>query len=158
MDNNYVTVTSASDYTIVVDVPEIQLHRVWKKRGSHYPIDRKALFHAYYDPSVEYLFKKGMLTTDDKQFLVDVGLATDEGETEIITLTDTMVNRLLKLMPISDARETMKKLSQIQIEELADYAVEHYKELSMDRIDLLAKASGKNLMRAIELYKAAREG
>lgn len=158
MDNNYVTVTSASDYTIVVDVPEIQLHRVWKKRGSHYPIDRKALFHAYYDPSVEYLFKKGMLTTDDKQFLIDVGLATDEGETEIITLTDTMVNRLLKLMPISDARETMKKLSQIQIEELADYAVEHYKELSMDRIDLLAKASGKNLMRAIELYKAAREG
>lgn len=158
MEKGFITVTSASDYTVVVNVPTVQLHRVWRKRGSHYPIDRETMYQAYYDPSVEYLFQKGLLTTDDKEFLVAVGLADEEGATEVIPLTDALINRILKLMPMSDVKETLKKLSPIQIDELADYAVEHYKDLSMDRIDLLSKASGKKLMKAIELYKAGQEG
>ena len=30
-----------------------------------------------------------------------------------------------------------------QLEELAEYAIEHYTDLNMDRIDLLSKATGK---------------
>ena len=43
MENNMVMVTSASDYTLVVNVPEIPLRKAWNKRGAKYPIERKLL-------------------------------------------------------------------------------------------------------------------
>ena len=157
MDNNTVMVISASDYTVVVNVPDIPLHRVWKKRGAKYPIDRKLLFQAYYDPSVEYLFREGILTTNDTQFLKEVGLVEEDGTTEIVNLTEAFLVRLIKTMPVAEVKNELKKLSRTQLEELADYAIEHYKDLQMDRIDILTAATGKNIMKAVEHYRKAQE-
>lgn len=157
MDNNTVMVISASDYTVVVNVPDIPLHRVWKKRGAKYPIDRKLLFQAYYDPSVEYLFREGILTTNDTQFLKEVGLIEEDGTTEIVNLTEAFLVRLIKTMPVAEVKNELKKLSRTQLEELADYAIEHYKDLQMDRIDILTAATGKNIMKAVEHYRKAQE-
>ena len=46
MENNMVMVKSASDFTLVVNIPDIPLHRTWKKRGAQFPIDRKTLLQA----------------------------------------------------------------------------------------------------------------
>ena len=157
MENNMIMVTSASDFTLVVNVPEISLHRTWSKRGSKYPIDRKLMVQAFYDPAVETLFREGMLTTNDTEFLKEVGLMEEDGTSEVIVLTDTLLNRLVKLMPLAEVKNELTKLSRTQLEELADYAVEHYQDLQMDRIDLFSKASGKNLMKAIEHHRKAQE-
>lgn len=157
MENNMIMVVSASDYTLVVNVPDIPLHRVWKKRGAKYPIDRKQLIQAYYDPAVENLFQEGMLTTNDVEFLKEVGLIEEDGTANVITLSDTLMIRLIKTMPMIEVKTELKKLSRSQLEELADYAVEHYKDLQMDRIDLLSEATGKNIMKAIEHYRKAQE-
>ena len=157
MDNNMVMVTSASDFTLVINVPDIPLRKSWNRRGAKLPIDRKALLQAYYDPSVEALFKEGMLTTNDVEFLKDVGLMEEDGTTEIVTLTDAFLTRLIKTMPAAEVKMALAKLSRSQLEELADYAVEHYTELQMDRIDILSKATGKNIMKAIEHYRKAQE-
>ena len=111
MDNNIIMVTSASDFTLVINVPDIPLRKSWNKRGSKLPIDRKALLQAYYDPSVEALFKEGMLTTNDVEFLKDVGLMEDDGTTEIITLTDAYLTRLIKTMPVIEVKKELAKLS-----------------------------------------------
>lgn len=158
MENNMIMVTSASDYTIVVNVPDIPLHRTWKKRGAKFPIDRRLLLQAYYDPSVESLFREGMLTTNDTDFLKEVGLMEDDGETVVVTLTEALLTRLIKTMPAVEVKKELPKLSRTQLEELADYAVEHYTDLQMDRIDILSKATGKNIMKAIEHYRRAQEG
>lgn len=157
MENNMIMVTSASDFTLVVNVPEIPLHRTWKKRGAKYPIDRKVMLQAYYDPAVETLFRKGLLTTDDTSFLKEVGLMNEDNTTEIIILTEAYLNRLIKVMPVAEVKQTLAKLSSTQIEELVSYAIEHYTDLQMDRIDIFSKASGKNVMRAIEHYRKAQE-
>ena len=157
MENNMIMVTSASDFTLVINVPEIALHKVWRKRGSKYPIDRKLLIQAYYDPSVESLFKSGMLTTNDISFLKEVGLMEEDGTTEVVVLTEALLNRLVKVMPITEVKKELMKLSRTQLEELADYAVEHYTDLQMDRIELFSKTTGKNLMKAIDHYKKAQE-
>lgn len=157
MENNMIMVTSASDYTLVVNIPDIPLHRTWKKRGAKYPIDRKILIQAYYDPSVEALFKEGMLTTNDTEFLKEVGLMEEDGTTEVVLLTDALLTRLIKTMPVAEVKMELPKLSRTQLEELADYAVEHYTELQMDRIDILSKATGKNIMKAIEHYRKSQE-
>lgn len=157
MDNNMIMVTSASDFTLVVNVPEIPLHKTWKKRGAKYPIDRKVLLQAYYNPAVETLFREGMLTTNDTEFLKEVGLIEEDGTENVVVLTDVLLNRLVKLMPLAEVKVELTKLSHTQLEELANYAVEHYTDLQMDRIDLFSKATGKNLMKAIDHYRKAQE-
>jgi hypothetical protein len=74
MMNNMVKVISASNSLVVINIPHLPLHRVWRKKGASYPIERTMLIQAYYDPSVEFLFKEGLLYTDDKEFLEEVGL------------------------------------------------------------------------------------
>ena len=157
MENNMIMVTSASDFTLVVNIPDLPLHRTWKKRGAKYPIDRKVLIQAYYDPSVEALFKEGMLTTNDIEFLKEVGLMEEDGTSNVVILTEALLTRLIKTMPLVEVKKELSKLSHSQLEELADYAIEHYTDLQMDRMDVLSKATGKNLMKAIEHYRKAQE-
>ena len=158
MENKMIMVKSASDYTLVVNIPDIPLHRTWKKRGAQFPIDRNLLLQAYYDPSVEALFKEGMLTTNDVEFLKEVGLIEEDGTETVMVLTEQLMNRLIKVMPVAEVATTIKKLSRTQLEELAEYAIEHYTDLAMDRIDLLSKATGKNIMNAITHYRKGLEG
>jgi hypothetical protein len=158
MENTFVMVKSASDFTLVVNIPDIPLHRTWKKRGAQYPIDRRVLIQAYYDPAVEYLFKEGLLTTNDTDFLKEVGLIEEDNTAVVTPLTEAMLIRLIKTMPLVEVKAELKKLSRSQLEELADFAIEHYTELQMDRIDVLTAATGKNIMKAIEHYRKAQEG
>ena len=155
-NNSMIMVTSASDHTLVINVPELTLHKTWKKRGAKYPIDRKVLFQAFYEPSVEGLFRDGKLTTNDVEFLKEVGLI-EESAAEIISLTEAYITRLMKTMPVTELKKELEKLSFSQREELANYAVEHYKELQMDRVDIISKATGKNIMKAIEHHRKAEE-
>lgn len=156
---NRVMVKSNTNSTVVINIPELALHRTWKKRGQLYPFERQTLITAYYQPSVEYLFKHGILSTDDKEFLVTVGLLNDETEESTqLLLDDKLCNRIIKLMPLSECKATLKKLSIEQIRDLVDYAIYHYTDLQMDRIDLLSKISGKDILKNITNYKAGMEG
>jgi hypothetical protein len=158
MENNFVMVKSASDWQLVMNIPHLSLSRTWTKRGQQYPIDRSALVQAFYDPSVETLFREGALVCSDVEFLREVGLLDEDTQKSVVyELTDTMKTRLIKLMPLAEVKAELAKMTHTQIEELAEYAVFHYNELVMDRIDLLSKASGKNIMEAIKNYKAAQE-
>lgn len=158
MENkDFVIVKSASNYNIVVNVPELMLRRVWHKKGSSYPIERNVLFQAYYHRHVESLFKQGLLVTDDKEFLKSVGLMDEDGTTDVIELTDAYLTRLIKTMPVNEVKQELGKLSQTQLRELADYAISHYKELGLDRVDLFTKATGKNIMGAIDHLRKAQE-
>ena len=157
-NNDIIYVKSASDSILVINIPHIPMIKTWKKRGTKFPVKRMDLIQAYYDPSVETLFKQGLLVTDDKEFLVAVGLMDDEGKTEVVELTEAYMIRLIKNMPMAEFKNEVKKLSQYQIEELVDYAVYHYTDLSMDRIDILSKISRKDIMRSIQNHRAAQEG
>lgn len=158
MENKFVAVKSASDWTLVIDVPHLNLHRVWTKRNQSYPIERQMLIQAYYEPSVEALFRDGSLVTTDKDFLREIGLLDEEENPVVYELTEAMKQRLIKFMPISEVKKEFAKMSSTQIEEVIEYAIVNYKDLSMDRIDLFKQVSGRNVVRAIENYRAAQEG
>lgn len=155
---NMIYVSSASDHTLIMFIPEMNLSKTWTKRGQRYPFTREQLIQAYYNPSVEYMFKQGLLVTEDKEFLQAVGLMEEDGTMEVISLTPDLLNRMIKLMPVADVKLHAAKLSHTQLNELGEYAVAHYQDLKLDRIDLLSKLTGKNLLKAIENYKAAQEG
>lgn len=157
MAQDMIFVTSASNSTVVINVPDMPLHRVWTKRGQRLPISRTDLERAFYDPGVDFLFRQGLLITDDKTFLKDVGLMDEEESTEIFLMTDQLQKRMLKVMPIAELKENLRKMSRAQLEEFGEYAVLHYAELGMDRVELLTKATGKDMMVAIRNHRAALE-
>lgn len=155
---NIVYVTSASAHTLVMFIPEMNLSKTWTKRGQKYPFTRDQLIQAYYNPAVEYLFKEGLLVTDDKEFLKAVGLMTEDEEISVVNLTPELLMRMIKLMPIADLKANIAKLSRTQLDELGDFAITHYTDLKLDRVDLLTKVTGKNILKSIENYKASQEG
>lgn len=157
MTNDMVYVKSASDFTLVVHVPEIPLSKTWTKRGQRLPINRDQLIVAYYRPSVEFLFRQGLLVTDDKEFLKAVGLMSEDEKLEVRELDETLLKRMIKLMPIEELKRQIKTLSKSQIDELVEYAIIHYQDLSMDRVDYLSALSGKNILKAIEAFKTEKE-
>ena len=153
---NMIKVRSASDFTLVINAPEIPLVKTWNKRGAVYPIDKDVLIQAYYSSSLEELVRKGLLIIEDKQFLVEVGL--DEEDTVMaIELTNALKEKCISVMPVWELEKTLSQLSEYQISELAEYAIQNHEKMKMDRIELLNKASHKNILKAIELYKAAQE-
>lgn len=156
MERDIIKVRSESNFTIVIDLPELQVHRTWRRAGQEYPFERSVLQQAYYDPSVEYLFRHGMLSTDDVQFKKEVGLIEEDVEV-VAKLNDTQKMRLIKLMPLADVKKELVKLSNEQLSELADFAIEHYKDLCMDRVDVLSKATGRDVLKSIENYKRGLE-
>lgn len=157
MSNNMIMVESASDWTVVVNLPEFNLRRTWTKRGAKYPIDREILIQAYYNPAVETLFKEGSLITDDIEFLKEVGLMTEEDKPVVAKVDEKLMNRMIKLMPLADFKVELAKFTHTQIDQLAEYAIANYLELKMDRIDILSKVSGRDMMRAIANQKASQE-
>ena len=157
MKENLVAVVSASDCILVMNVPELNLARTWTKRGMKFLIDRDLLEQAFYKLSVETMFRTGELVTDDKQFLMDVGLLDENEQPLVDPLTEQKMLRLIKNMPLFEFKAELEKLTRYQIQDLADFAIIHYNDLALDRIDVLSKASGKDMLRAITNYKAAEE-
>ena len=154
-----IKVRSASDSTIVINSPETMMVKTWNKRGAFHFVARDILLQSYYNSSLEYLVSNGLLVIDDKEFLKEIGvLVEEEGvEPETIELTEDMMKKCLGAMPLWELKRTIEKLSRHQINDLVEYAIKNHTELKMDRMEILGNASGKNILKAIELYKASQE-
>ena len=154
-----VKIRSTTDSTVSLYDPTIPVRKVFEKRGAVAVVEKDKLMQMYFNSSLEGALRKGILVIDDKDFLYEVGYITDRDEqVEQFELTPTVMKRCIGVMPIAELTSTLKKMSLHQIQALADYAVLNHTELRMDRIDLLSKASGKNILKAIELHKAEQEG
>lgn len=151
-----IKVRSASDATVVVSSPSTMVNKTWPKRNSFHFIPKEALLQTFYNSCLEKLVTKGLLVIEDEDFLREVGLI-QEDERAVFELTEAIMKKCISTMPLWELEQTLGKMSDHQVNDLTTYAINHAKDLKMDRIDLLNKASGKNILRAIELYKAAQE-
>lgn len=153
-----VKVRSATDVTVSLYDPTIPLRKTWEKRGAVVPIEREKLIQAFYNSSLEDCLRNGTLVIDDKSFLYEVGMIADaNAAVPSFEMTSALMEKLISTSPLWEVEKTLKKLSATQIGELAEYAITNHNNLKMDRINLLTKYSGKNILKAIELYRASQE-
>ena len=154
--NDIVYVTSMADAIVGFSVPNRHYSRSWARKGTRLPIEKDILREAIYEPGIEYLFKNGILYIDDMDFKIELGLET-EGSTEetatIVAFDDKLAMRIIKFMPLADAKKMIEKLTPTQKQELFTFAVNNYKDLDTSRLDLINTACGVNLLKAIELKK-----
>lgn len=157
MENKQVMITNMVKSRVGINVPDLHLKRVWEKKGAKKPIDFDTLQQAFYDPSVEYLLREGMLYIDDQEVRVALGLEDPEDEeTKIIILSDNDMNRYLTLMPSFEFKEKVGELGREQLQALVEYAIEH--ELTgYEKCEILKEKTGINIIKAVELNRANKE-
>ena len=62
-------------------------------------------------------------------------------------------------MPLTQFKVEVKKLTKVQLDSLADYAIRHGDDGSIQKANYLTEISGRNILKGIEFQKQiAKEG
>lgn len=133
-------------------------HRVWNKKGQKLPVNKSTLREAIYEPGVEFMFKNGILYIDDMDFKIELGLESEgtKEPSQMIPVDDKYLNRVLKLMPVSDMKKAIDKMSLVQKQELVDYAVKQ-NDIQLDRLQIVSEKCGVDILKSIELSRQKGE-
>ena len=150
-----VMVTSMVGGTI--SVPSLN-RRVWNKKGQKLPVGKDILREAIYNPGVEYMFKNGILYIEDMALKIELGLEEEGAKvpTQIIPVDEKYLNRVLKLMPVTDMKKAIDAMTSIQKQELIDYAVLQ-DDVQLDRIKIVSDKCGVDVLKSIELNRQKEE-
>lgn len=104
-----VKVKNNSTTTVVFCLPDMKFTRTFEKKGAIKTIPFDVLAQSMYNDGVERMFKYGILSIEDKNVRVELGLEEPDEE-KIVILDDNQKRRLLTIAPLHDLRETCKKL------------------------------------------------
>lgn len=150
-----VKIKNNSTTTVVYCVPELGFSRTFEKKNAVKPVPFDVLAQSMYNDGVERLFKYGILSIEDKQARVDLGLEEPDEE-KFITIDDNQKKRLLTIAPLHDLKEACKKLPEQQILELIYFAIDN--ELgNFEKATFLKQLTNIDIMEAIKLNRAAKE-
>ena len=156
--NERVMVTSMVSGRIGLVLPRLHINKVWPKKGTKLPVEKDVLREAIYEPGVEYMFKQGLLYIDDMEFKIELGLE-EEGTktpTNVIPMDEKYMGRVLKLMPIAEMKKAISAMNDNQKRELIDFASEQ-NDISFDRMDVIKKLTGIDVVKVIELKRSKEE-
>lgn len=149
--NKKVMVKSHSNATVVYHLPDLGFTRTFEKKGAVKPIPFDVLAQGMYHDGVETMFKLGILTIEDQEARIELGL-----EEAVFMIDDNQKRRLLTIAPLHDLKETCKKMNEQQILDLVYFAIEN--EIgNFDKAAFLKEITNIDIIKAIELNKAAKE-
>lgn len=154
-----IIVVSNTNSRVGVDLPEIRFSRKWPAKGSKISVDKETFEQMMYDAGTRYMFESGMLYTEDLEVKKLVGLEPEDAEepVNIIILDDKQKNRYMSVMPINEFITNIKKLGYEELQNLADYAIEHELIGDLKKCDEIQKLIGKDIIAAIRLNKQDKE-
>lgn len=156
--NEKVIVTSMVSGRIGLVLPHMHINKVWPKKGTKLPIEKDILREAIYEPGVEYMFKQGLLYIEDMDFKIELGLEEEgtKAPKNIVPMDEKYMIRVLKNMPIAEMQMAIKGMNDNQKRELIDFASEQ-NDIQFDRMDVLKKLTGIDVVKVIELKRSKEE-
>lgn len=156
--NERVMVTSMVSGRIGLVLPRLHINKVWPKKNTKLPVEKDVLREAIYEPGVEYMFKQGLLYIDDMDFKIELGLEEEgtKAPTNVIPMDEKYMTRILKLMPIAEMKKAISAMNDNQKRELIDFASEQ-NDISFDRMDVIKKLTGIDVVKVIELKRSKGE-
>ena len=157
-DNKKVTLTNMCKHEVTISFPELHITRSFPRKGAQVKFDREVFMEMIYDPGLMNMLQDGVLFLDDMDIKKEIGLEPEDAETpqNIKMLSDKDIERYLKVMPASELKGVLKTLKREQIDSIIDYAIEH-EITDINRCDVLKKITGRDIIRAVQLNRAAKE-
>ena len=159
-DNAKVKVISQYDGRCGIDNADLHISRRWPARGSYVIFDKNVVEELMYDNAFRNMVSEGYLYIEDMEVKKELGIEPEDAkEPTIILLDEKQLERYWKVMPLSQFKVEVKKLTKPQLEALADYAIKNGNDGSIQKASYLTEISGRNILKGIELRRTlAQEG
>lgn len=159
MNEEKVVVKSTVNGRVGITLPDYRFKQEWNRKGAKANIDKQILNDIMFEPGVDYMFKTGILYIEDMETKKELGLEPQNAKEpeNIIVLDENQMKRQLSLVPFHEFKTTMEKLSKEQRMNLVQFAVQQEILPSMEKTDLLQKATGVDIVSAIRLNRANKE-
>jgi len=153
-----IKVISAANGRCVINNRDLGIRRIWPGRGSVVVFTKEQIEGLMYDPAFSNMVNEGYLYIDDMEVKKEIGIEPEDATTPtIILLDEKQLRRFWKDMPLSQFKIEAKTLTKQQITSLADYAILHGEEGSIEKANYLSKISERNILKGIELEKQSKE-
>lgn len=159
MENQKVRIKSLVNGIIGITSEDLRIKRTWNTKGSVKTVDLDDLRELIYEPGIEYMFREGILGIEDKDVRIELGLESEtstEDTPNMIIPDEKLMNRMLKVMPFAEFKETLKSIPREQIFEIVQYAIDN-EIVDMKKCEVLKQITDIDIVSAIQLNKADKE-
>lgn len=153
-----VKVVSTAIGEVSIMQPSIPFQASWPNKGSSREIEQSILEQLMYVPGFQYMIDTGILYIEDMTVKKELGIEPEDATepVRVIVLSDVEKKKYLKDYSLAKFKESIKKLSLEQVNDLADYAIEN-KIADFDKCEIIQKICHKDIIQAIRLAKANKE-
>lgn len=153
-----VKVISAVDGRCVINNRDLSIKRQWQGRGSSVVFTKEQIEQLMYDPAFSNMVREGYLYIEDMEVKKEIGVEPEDAASPtLILMDDKTLDRFWRLMPLSQFKVEVKNLTKAQLSMLADYAIKHGNDGSIDKANYLSSISGYQILKGIELEKQSKE-
>lgn len=154
MENKKVMVISNTVGSVSINVPSLHFRRVWERMGAKKPVDLDVLKEIIYDPGVEKMFRLGILYIEDMDVKKELELEPQDAKApvNIVMLSEAEKINLLKDVNFDTFKKKCANLSQQELENLVDFAIER-ELVNMDKCRFLKLKTGRDIIKTIENNK-----
>lgn len=153
-----IKVISAARGRCVINNRDLGIRRVWQSCGDAVLFTKEQIEGLMYDPAFSNMIQEGYLYIEDMEVKKEIGIEPEDAETPtIILLNEKELLRYWKIMPLSQFKVEVKKLTKQQLTSLAEYAIKHGEDGTIDKANYLSTISGYNILKGIELEKQSQE-
>ena len=153
-----IKVISAARGRCIINNRDLGIKRVWQSRGDAVFFTKEQIEALMYDPAFSNMINEGYLYIDDMEVKKEIGVEPEEATTPTLILMDEKhLKRFWKDMPLGQFKVEIKNLTKQQITSLADYAIEHGDEGSIEKANYLSTISDRNILKGIELNRQSKE-
>ncbi len=159
MSEEKIKVISAYNGRCGIDNADLRISRRWPGRGAVVTFTKQQIEELMFDPAFSNMVREGYLYIEDMDVKKEIGIEPEDATTPtIILLTDKELTRFWKVMPFSQFKVETSKLTRQQIVLLAEYAMKHGSEGTIDKANYLTQISGYQILKGIELENQSQEG
>lgn len=144
-----VALKSLVDYTVGVNLPEINFKRQFKKCGEVKQIPWDAMTELCSNYGVSRMLEEGILYVVDEQDRIDLGLQEEAEKPAFIALTDLEVLKLLKSETPEKFAEVVAAQPTEQVKRIAHTAIKN-KLTDYSKCNILKEACGIDILGAIQ--------
>ena len=153
-----IKVISAANGRCIINNRDLGIRRIWPGRGSVIVFTKEQIEGLMYDPAFSNMVNEGYLYIDNMEVKKEIGVEPEDAETPTLMLMDDkQLKRFWKDMPLSQFKIEVKTLTKQQITSLAEYAIQHGEEGSIEKANYLSKISERNILKGIELERQSKE-
>lgn len=153
-----IKVISAARGRCIINNRDLGIKRVWQSRGDAVLFTKEQIEALMYDPAFSNMVNEGYLYIEDMEVKKEIGVEPEDAVAPTrILMDEKQLKRFWKDMPLGQFKVEIKNLTKQQITSLADYAIEHGEEGSIEKANYLSTVSDRNILKGIELNRQSKE-